>query len=524
MSKGKIVYFTYQKDFSESGRDRYFIYDGEVFSEVSSDEVVALNCLVVTHDFWLISSSLFKKHGSLPSKIVDVVLLSKISIGAKSIDGDVQPWDVSKTVKPLFKVGDDFDSYMDMYYRRKDLVFDVYMLFSHKLAEYFEQLSVLASNSGETERFYSLELPVFNMLTFSACRGIRVDNSAVRKHKDNLKLDFYRQLKLFAEKHKVLYELPGEEGVREKLSKLGYKVQDYSLEFLIDFLPSRDGYTDDLRSLQKANKAYRIFNSISYGSGRLRPIVESHWTSTSRIYHKSPSLQNIPKNYRDIFIPDEGMSLCYVDYDQFEVGIMAAISSDPIMKDIYENRDAYNDLAVQVFNDKGMRKKAKVMFLSYTYGMSLENIISAVRELGGDQKKAREYFSGFSEFEVWKESVNNEFFENGKIATISANYLNRYSDLELTDKEKRTSVNHVIQGTATFIFKRALLELSRIEGVQILIPMHDAVLFQHTNRVDPNSVVELFEGVMTKELSGKVYGKASIEAFYEKRLNPRNFQ
>lgn len=278
MSKGRTVYFTYQKDFSESGRDRYFIYDGEAFTEVSSENVVALDCFVVTHDFWLISSSLFKKHNSLPSKVIDVVLLSKIVIGVKSVDGDVQPWDVSKTIKPLFQVGDDFDSYMDMYYRRKELVYDVYMLFSHKLAEYFEKLSILALNSGEMERFYSLELPVFNKLTFSACRGIRVDNSVVREHKENLKLDFYRQLKLFADKHQVLYEIPSEGDVREKLFKLGYNVQDYSLEFLLDFLPSHDGYSDDLRSLRKTNKTYRIFNSISSGSNRLRPIVESHWT------------------------------------------------------------------------------------------------------------------------------------------------------------------------------------------------------------------------------------------------------
>ncbi len=64
MSKGRTVYLVYQKDFSEAGKDRYFIYDGEVFSEVCSEDVVALDCFVVTHDFWLISSSLFKRHGS----------------------------------------------------------------------------------------------------------------------------------------------------------------------------------------------------------------------------------------------------------------------------------------------------------------------------------------------------------------------------------------------------------------------------------------------------------------------------
>lgn len=514
MSKGRTVYLVYQKDFSEGGKDRYFIYDGEAFSETSSEDVVALDCFVVTHDFWLISSSLFKKHGGLPSKVIDIVLLSKIVAGVKSVDGDVQPWDVSKTIKPLFKVDDDFDSYMDMYYRREELVFDVYMLFAHKLAEFFDQLSVLASNLGEIERFYALEMPIFNELTISACRGIRVNNDVVREHKNNLKLDFYRQLKLFSEKHQVLYELPCEGEVREKMDSLGYNVQDYSLEFLIDFLPSRDGYTDDLRSLQKTNKSYRIFNSISSSSGRLKPIVESHWTSTSRIYHKSPNLQNISKRYRNIFVADDGKSLCYVDYDQFEVGIMAALSSDPKMKEIYENGDAYKDFAIQVFNNENMRKKAKVMFLSYTYGMSLENILRSVTELGGDQRSAREYFSGFSVFEAWKDSINNNFLENGQVATISANYLNRDSDKELTDKEKRTSVNHVIQGTATYIFKRALLELSKLDDVEVLIPMHDAILFQHSECVDPKAVVEIFENVMTHELSQKVSGKASIESFY----------
>src|SRR5690554_3543749 len=86
MSKGMIVYLAYQKDFSEGGRDRYFIYDGEKSSEVYSEDVVALDCFVVTHDFWLIASSLFKAHGRLPSKVIDVVLLSKIVAGVKAVD------------------------------------------------------------------------------------------------------------------------------------------------------------------------------------------------------------------------------------------------------------------------------------------------------------------------------------------------------------------------------------------------------------------------------------------------------
>jgi hypothetical protein len=515
MNKEKCVYLVYQKDFAEDGNDRYFLYENGAFSEVDSSYIVLLDCFVVTHDFWLISNSLYKKHEKLPTKIIDVVLLSKIIAGIKSVDGDIQPWDISKTIKLLYKNAKDFDNYLNMYYRRMTLDNDVYMLFSHKLADYADLLFDESSKTGESDRFFTLELPVYNELVLSACKGIRVSNDKIRKHKERLKLDFYRELKQFAEQHGVLYELPNDGEIKEKLVKLGYNVEVYSLDFLIDFLPSRDGYTDDLRRLQKTNKSYRIFNSISSSVNRLRPIVESHWTSTSRIYHKSPSIQNISKKYRDIFVPDHGLSLCYVDYDQFEVGVMAALSGDPKMKNIYGNTDAYKDLAETVFSDASFRKKAKIMFLSYTYGMSFENIMSSVLQLDGNQKKAREYFSEFAVFEEWKQAVCDSFQKNGRISTISANYLNRQRTGELSDKEKRTVVNHVIQGSATYIFKKALLELSKQEGVRVLIPMHDAAFFQYPEKFESKRAVEIFENTMTDVLGGKIKGKASLEQFFQ---------
>lgn len=324
------------------------------------------------------------------------------------------------------------------------------MLFSHKLAEYADLMFDKALEAGESERFFNLELPIYNNLVLSACRGIPVCNEKIRSHKEILKLNFYRELKQFAEKYGVLYQLPNDGEIKEKLIKLGYNVEDYSLGFLLDFLPSVDGYADNLRRLQKTNKSHSIFNSISSSVNRIRPIVESCWTSTSRIYHKSPSIQNISKRYRDIFIADDGMSLCYVDYDQFEVGVMAALSGDPKMKEIYEGTDAYKDLAEQVFNDSKYRKKAKIMFLSYTYGMSLENIINSVSQLGGNPKRVREYFSEFTVFEEWKKTIFDSFKNEGRISTISSNYLNRQLAGDLSDKEKRTVVNHVIQGSATY--------------------------------------------------------------------------
>lgn len=290
---------------------------------------------------------------------------------------------------------------------------ETYMLFSHKLAEFSESALEKADALGEIDRFYSLEMPLFNALVLSACKGIRVDNKLLRIHKEQLESEYYRELKQFAEKHNVLYQVPNEGEIREKLSDLGYDVSGYSLEFLTEFIPSKEGYTDDLISLQKTHKSYRIFNGISSSQRRIYPIVETHWTSTARIYQKSPSIQNISKKYRNIFIADNDLTLNYVDYDQFEVGVMAAISGDSKMKGIYENTDAYLELAKIVFSNEKLRGKAKILFLSYTYGMSMENILSSVVSLDGDEKAAKKYFSEFTTYEKWKESVYTNYESEG---------------------------------------------------------------------------------------------------------------
>ena len=508
------AYLIYQKDFTENGHDRYFLYDIGKFQEVPVKDLLSIDKEIVTHDYWLIANSIYREVNALPRQVIDVVLLAKINSGIKATPSGDQPWDISKTIRPLFKDKDEFDIYTKMYYQRTELCEETYMFFSHKLAEFTEGALEKAKSLGELDRFYSLEVPLFNALVLTACKGIRVDNAILREHKDQLEFEYYRELKWFAVKHKVLFQVPNKDEIKEKLSDLGYETEGYSLDFLIKFLPSKDGYTDDLLSLQKIHKSYRIFNSISSAKERISPIVETHWTSTGRIYQKSPSLQNISKKYRNIFVADNGLELSYVDYDQFEVGIMAAISGDGKMKGVYEKSDVYSELAKTVFDNEELRGKAKILFLSYTYGMSLENILNSVSSQNGNQKAAKQYFSEFSTYEEWKESVYSEYESEGFISTIKGNLLHRTKGGDLNQKEKRTCVNHVIQGTATYIFKQALLELSNHNEVDVLVPMHDAVLFQHPPSFDPQIAVKVFQDKMTESLNSKVEGKASLEPFY----------
>lgn len=173
----------------------------------------------------------------------------------------------------------------------------------------------------------------------------------------------------------------------------------------------------------------------------------------------------------------------------------------------------------------GNRKAAKQLFLSYAYGMSRKALVDAAFSLGVGRQEAKAAFRLFQRYEDWKKSVWAEFQRNGRVTTVFGNHYRRSGGGQLTGKEQRSAVSQVVQGTASLIFKRALLSVASIGDVRVVLPMHDALLFEHTLAETPSKVVEAFEGVMTEVLSARVTGKASISDFAEREQTfsaPRN--
>ncbi|WP_245973743.1 DNA polymerase [Bosea caraganae] len=245
---------------------------------------------------------------------------------------------------------------------------------------------------------------------------------------------------------------------------------------------------------------------------------------TSRVQLRSPSLQNIPKQFRSIISARAGAQLSYVDFDQFEVGIMAALSGDEELKRLYAAGDMYDLFATTHLGLVGNRKAAKQLFLSYAYGMSRKALIDAAFALGVDRQKAKEAFRLFQQYENWKKSVWAEFQRTGRVTTVFGNHYRRTGAGQLTGKEQRSAVSQVVQGTASLIFKRALLAVAPIGDVRVVLPMHDALLFEHTLADTPAKVIDAFEGVMTDVLNSMVNGKASISDFAELGRPEHGFQ
>lgn len=195
---------------------------------------------------------------------------------------------------------------------------------------------------------------------------------------------------------------------------------------------------------------------------------------------------------------------------------MAALSGDEELKRLYGAGDMYDLFANTHLGLFGNRKAAKQLFLSYAYGMSRRALVDAAVSLGVDRQKAKEAFRRFQQYEAWKKSICGEFQRTGRVATTFGNHYRRSGKGQLTGKEQRSAVSQIVQGTASLIFKRALLGANSIDDVRIVLPMHDALLFEHTLPETPGNVVLAFTSAMTKELNSLITGKASISDFAER--------
>ena len=177
---------------------------------------------------------------------------------------------------------------------------------------------------------------------------------------------------------------------------------------------------------------------------------------------RQPSLQNLRKVNRDVIVPDEGMKLLYVDYSQCEAGVLASLSNDKKLIELYKT-DIYTDLAKNVIGDSSKRAEAKILFYRYMYGD--ETL----------PKKVKSYFKGFKTLEAYTNRIYGTLKEKGKIGTVNGNFRCKY----VGDDTYSWSLSHVIQSTASLIYKNALISVyENVPNAEFLVPMHDGTLYQ----------------------------------------------
>lgn len=514
MTEANSKVFLYLKDYANTGHDRYFLLHNGELSEVSAHQVVAEVALLVCHDYWLIAPALLQRTGALPSLVVDVDEFQVMTSGSKQERKLRDKKDISRRMSGLPIDQTLCRNYFSVFNRSSTFDESMYQQFGAALSTYWDNLKSLARANNELERFQLVEQPVSRYLVSLASNGIAIDVENLRKHKRTVEHDYYSALKTFSARYHLPLEVPDEQDIVDYLQPRGFDFTGVDVDYVLQFVPMHDAFGSDLIKLRKLARSRRVLAAIPTSKDRVFPLVDTFGSITSRIYLKDPALQNLAKRHRDILSPDAGKEFCYVDYDQYEVGIMAALSGDPQLLALYSEGDMYSSLATLLFSDSGKRKQAKRLFLAYAYGMNQRSLIDAAAGYGAGRVSAKSVFQRFSVFERWKMSLWQSFTDGGRVGTSLGNYLNRERDGQLIGQEQRSAVSQVVQGTASLIFKKALLALSKLPDVELKLPMHDAALVQVPPGYDVDHLPHVFSDVMSQHFDGLITGKASIESFY----------
>jgi DNA polymerase I len=503
----------FMKDFTGRGADCFYWFGNEQLVETDPQDVVDYPGAVICHDFWMIRDTLFDKTGALPNTIIDLDEFRISTSGNPSDRLSREKHDITTAMEGYGAEKEVASAYKRMF--NKAIAFDpeVAAKAAAALARMYVGLCAQAHESGEAERFFDVEVPVYRLLQAAMAAGISIDGRLLSQMRAEAEHDYFTCLKEYSAKHGMPLETPNTAALEEKLLDEGFVLDDVSVEYLLEYVPHQRNFGGDTLALQEADAVRRELGSLTLSSTGTRPILDVFGSRTSRVHLRNPSLQNIPKKYRGIIKAHEGAKLAYVDFDQYEVGIMAALSEDPELKKLYASGDMYDLFATTHLGVAGNRKAAKQLFLSYAYGMSRKALIDAAVSLGADRTRAKSAFKLFERYETWKRSVWNEFRTNGRVATLLGNHYRREGYGDLTGKEQRSAVSQVVQGTASLIFKKALLDVGKLDDVTIILPMHDALLFEHRSRGTPNKVVTAFKNAMTTTLKGRVSGKASLGVF-----------
>jgi DNA polymerase I-like protein with 3'-5' exonuclease and polymerase domains len=405
--------------------------------------------------------------------------------------------------------------------------------FSLMLEKLWISLKKKLAQAGEEKRYFEIEKNINEIFLRQQLIGIKIGQSILLERLDKLDKKIGDAGRIL--RKKWLINDPHDKNFliralrKAELSKLTQYIDDSSFDSLLSMLSGKNDLPKYLKIYYDNERDKQIILRMGgIGRDRIFPIYKTIGTVTGRIIVESPSLQHLRKINRDILIPEKGKIFLYPDYSQFEPGIMADDSKDQNFIADFNSGDLYKSLSRSLFGSEKNRDSAKIIFLSFCYGMSIETMVSFAakssgREVSDTKKIITDFFGRYNRLNEWKNDLGNNLTVYGRIGTRLGNY--RYRDCKsgiITNKEKRWIVSQRIQGTASLILKKVIIEIyENCREVDILLPMHDALLLQvpeeNSNEVK-DRIEEIFISNFMKECPS-IRPRVSFDNFIEPEEN-----
>jgi DNA polymerase-1 len=235
--------------------------------------------------------------------------------------------------------------------------------------------------------------------------------------------------------------------------------------------------------------------------GRVHTRYDQAVAATGRLSSNAPNLQNIPvrteagRAIRRAFVAAPGTKLVAADYSQIELRILAHLSGDEALRDVFRRgEDIHRATAAKIFGidpaavTPDQRRGAKTINFGVLYGMGPFALAS---QLGVPRGEAKEfiaaYFERFPKIRACLDAILEKARATGGTETI----FGRVRPIPgLHDRNhnvranaERMAMNAPFQGSAADLIKIAMLALdealaAELPGVRLLLQVHDELVLE----------------------------------------------
>ena len=362
--------------------------------------------------------------------------------------------------------------------------------------------------------FYNIEMPLMPVLAEMEINGVCLDTESL---KETSKVFTDRMNEIEAR----IYELAGEnfniaspkqvgEILFDKLkivekAKKTKTGQYVTSEEVLQQLKNKHEIVADIlehRGLKKLIGTYidALPKLINPRTGHIHTSFNQTITATGRLSSSDPNLQNIPirgedgKEIRKAFIPEPGCLFFSADYSQIELRVMAHLSKDEAMVEVFrEGKDLHAATAANIYKKpleevtRDERTKSKRANFGIIYGITVFGLAERLDIPREEAKMLIDgYFQTFPQVHDYMEKSKEIARQQGYVTTLFGRrrYLPDINSHNATVRgfAERNAINAPIQGTAADIIKVAMIRIHqrfKTEGIRskMILQVHDELNF-----------------------------------------------
>lgn len=378
----------------------------------------------------------------------------------------------------------------------------------------YQKLQTELVEAGMDKLFYQVEMPLLRTLARMEIAGVRIDSEALQASAKNMQ-------QTLAAMEQEAYQLAGMEFNLSSAKQVGEVLFDrlkivekakktktgqyVTSEEVLESLRGKHplvGKILEYRGIKKLLSTYieALPQLVNAQTGKIHTSYNQAVTATGRLSSSNPNLQNIPvrddmgKEIRKCFIPDDGCLFFSADYSQIELRIMAHLSGDLAMIEAFNmDGDIHAATAAKIYKvplqevTSDMRRKAKTANFGIIYGISVFGLSERLQIPRSEAKELIDgYFATYPRIKAYMDECIEKARKVGYVETLWGR--KRYlPDLNSGNSfvrgfAERNAINAPIQGSAADIIKVAMVAIDKAfeqAGLrsQMILQVHDELNF-----------------------------------------------